>query len=141
MSIQTEERIFYHGRPGRIITSVTLISRDELMHKNASVASNAMSFGQSLRTGQTEARVHNPFKNEEVRISYQTLADASAGVDLDNSFLHVDFTFLPDPGGPPLYPSVLADEMRNRGWSEEELQELLEWEQTVRANPPQQDSE
>lgn len=141
MTIQTEERIVYHGRPGRVITSITLISRNELAQKNASVASSAMSFGQSLSEGQTESAVHNPFTGNEVRVSYPALVETSADVDLENSFLHVDFTFLPDPDGQPLYPSVLADEMRSRGWAEEDLQELLEWERTVRANPSQKDSD
>lgn len=141
MAIQTEEKIVYHSRPGRVITNVRLISRSELAQKNASVASTAMSFGQSLRNGQTGTTVHNPFTNEEVHVSYQTLVETSAGVDFDNSFLHVDFTFLPDREGPPLYPSVLADEMRNRGWPEEDLQELLEWERTVRANPSHKNNE
>jgi len=142
MTIQFEKRVTHLGRPGVVTTTVRLVSREESQrqqdefakqHPDAPTVGRTKSFGESLRDGSFKGvTVMNPITGEEEHISYATVVAAFKGQDFDSSVLRIEWKFVPDHGGMPLYPSDLADEMRRRGFSEETIQELVEWEKTVR---------
>lgn len=133
MSIKYEERTTFYGRTGLVITTISLLSRDEVAVFNVNAASDvSVSFGELLRRNEPDDMLINPYTGSNVTISHSAIAEALQGMDFDNLFLNISFEFIPDAYGPILSPSVLADYMRSRSWPEEEVQELLDWEKTVK---------
>ncbi|MDQ7026758.1 MAG: hypothetical protein Q9P01_11015 [Anaerolineae bacterium] len=130
MPIQHRQAVTWQGHPGTVTTTIKLIPRDD---PSWSEPPGEGSFANDLASDVAGETFENPYTGEDVFVSYQEVADAHPEMDLQNSFLSIYWEFVLASGS-RLYPSDMADEMRQNGWTEEKVQELLEWEQSIRAN-------
>ena len=137
MTTQTQKRTIYMGLVGLSITTVTLISREEMMNSVVGTATGGkvMPFNELLGEGSVDLTLLNPHTGEEERFSPEALRQAFAGSDLDNSFLRIQFQFVPDriPEN-TRYPSDMVEEFQRNGMPEDEIQRLLEAERASRSS-------
>lgn len=133
MPIQFQKRAFYGGMHGTVTVAVELISRDEFMKTGLKMPEKVMSIGEIMKANKDSRGLHvcDHLTNSDDIISWETLVQTFKGFDLDNSIAHVSSTFKPDTGQ-SRYPSEMADAMRNAGFPEEKIQELIQWEKEIK---------
>jgi hypothetical protein len=138
MPIQYQQEATLAGQSGTMTTAINLISRAEAVLRNSQRPGITM--GEVIQcTGRsTDMTLVNPLSNTYFTLSFDELRREFPEVDFENSILTVDFQFQPDKTrNPPRYPSDMVDELRGRGFSEQRIQALLEWE---KGGPPPPDA-
>lgn len=134
MTIISEKRSTYAGLTGVVTTTVSLVSREEFIKTSSYrlAGERAMSFGQLMRTGSQGEHINNPYTDEIENFSYDRLAEVFQGMDFDNSYISIEFKFIPDAGNKRVYPSGMVNELRRLGFSEAQIQNMIEQERKAR---------
>ena len=131
MPIQYQQAATYMGMEGTIIFTADLISLAEALSRNNQQSS--MTMNELLACGQSSITFPNPFSNTKFSLSFDEVKQVFPASDFDNSVVIADIRFQPDPTrNPTLYPSDMVEQYRSLGLAEEKIQELIEWEKTVR---------
>ncbi|MFN8530865.1 MAG: hypothetical protein U0670_19855 [Anaerolineae bacterium] len=134
MTIHFERQITYLNRVGMMIVTIDLVPLAAVQSWVPQSATHEapISIGESARSGITELSLENPYTQETQTISMSLLRESFVGQDFDNLYLNVEYRFRPLADQDPIYPSDAVAEMRSHGFSEDAIQELLEWERTIR---------
>lgn len=137
MPLQYQKKVTRFGTLGTETMSVRLRPLNEEIKSyppsQRDIANQVMSLGQMLRISNfADITIPGPTPDQVQKLSYDELKAAFPDHNFDDYVLTVEYGFTPDKDAPPLYPSDLADEMHRHGISEEQIQELIEWEKSVR---------
>lgn len=133
MPIQYQEIATHRGMLGTLTYTVDLISKSESLSRNDQQP--VMTMSEMLACGQSAVTFPSPVPGKTLSLTFDEIKEAFAGTDFDNSVITANIRFQPDPTrNPPRYPSDMIEELRNDGTPEEKIQELLEWEHSVRGS-------
>lgn len=138
MPVHYRQRISFYGNPGWLIATASLrpISEanwGEIPSELIADSAGTRTFGGWLREGITGMNVNDPVTQTQIYVSFpELIASDARGINLDEVFLEVKFQVDVDPGAKPLYPSDLADDWRRIGIPEDRIEDMLNWEKTVR---------
>jgi hypothetical protein len=139
MPILSRKEVVWNGHRGIVTTSYEAVMQDasslEISAENGFTigASNDGSIAHSLHIGRADEAWKNPITGETEFVSYRAAADAYPDLDLNKAFLRIGSEFIPAEDE-TIYASDMVDIFRQRGWSEAKIQEMLDWETSIR-NP------
>jgi hypothetical protein len=143
MPFETRTRINFHGNSGWLITTASLrplseAKWDDIPPEILARSRGTKTFGDWVDEGVEGTSLVDPLTQTRQYIAYRDIINADgSGVDLHTVFLNVSFRMEIDPGGRPLYPSDLADDMRRNGITEDRIQALIEWERGMHSHTPE----
>ncbi|MBI5667296.1 MAG: hypothetical protein HZC41_04745 [Chloroflexi bacterium] len=135
MPVQYEQAITFHGKPARVITTISLVPLAEAAHDISGLPPGKVdrTLGDALATGTGGFTTRNPYTNESVYVSYEEVARAYVDVDFYNVSLRVEFRLeLDHSQGPTIYANDIVDDLRRWGHTEEQIEEQLEREKRNR---------
>lgn len=135
MPVQHEQAITFHGKPARVITTISLVPLADAAREDPGVplGKDVQTLGDALRSGIDGFSSRNPYTNEPIFVSYEEVARAYAGADFNSSFVRIEFSLeLDHSQGPPIYASDIVEDLRRWGYPEAQIQEQLEREKRNR---------
>lgn len=129
MSIQFKQKVTFYDKNGMLITTLSLVTRQELDSQFKQIGSrfesNSEPISAILRRGETHITIPNRFSSEFLTVSLEELLQDYKDQDLERLFLLIQNRFQPDAGETPLYPSDMVHHYRQLGMPEAQIQELL----------------
>jgi hypothetical protein len=129
MPIQIQQRTTHYNRVGIVVTTISLVTRQELEIQfeqfGTRFESKPEPVGEFLRRGKTHYTIPNRFSSEVLTIPLHELIQEYKDQDREGLFIFVQNRFQPDANEAPLYPSDLVDQYRQLGVPEAQIQELL----------------
>jgi hypothetical protein len=134
--IQFRQKATYYGKVGVLVTTLSLVTRQELekefnqLGRKFESASEPVS--EIISRGETHITLTSRFSNEVFSIPIEELIQEYKQQKLEELFIFIQNRFQPDPNETPLYPSDMVDEYRHLGLPEAQIQELLLKEKKTR---------
>lgn len=132
MPMRFRQNATYYGQVGKVVTTVSLVTKQELESQFKQATNKSESVSKILRRGETHITIPNRFSSEVLKIPLQELIQAYKDQNIDELFILIQNRFQPDPNEVPLYPSDMVDQYRQMGMPEAQIQELLLREQRTR---------